>query len=237
MSGLAGTGQTLANAYGELALATRCCNFTELGGVITSHNDCRYYCDRTRHRQKFAYRFNEYNQNDTSKAFPHFTNRTITASSGKCYNYTQDGKAKSIPGGFWRYDFHNATFRSYIVIPAQLDTWGGTTYVYRGVRPPPHAEGQSCGGPRCMYVWGHRSRRKAVNDAEVFQCPITIGNVTNAADDNQHISDGMARLAAVSIALSGRQNADNSWRQYQLYTLGQAVIAYALKVYCTNNTC
>ena len=91
-----------------------------------------------------------------------------------------------------------------------------------------------------MYVWGHRSgsgpRR---NDVEVFQCPITIGTVTNVTHDNQTISDDIARLAATSIALSGRQNADKNknWTQYQLYTLGQAVIAHALKVHCTNHTC
>lgn len=90
-----------------------------------------------------------------------------------------------------------------------------------------------------MYVWGHRSGLKSFRDAEIFQCPITIGTVLNATGDNQNISDEIARLAAASIALSGRQNADKnkSWIQYQLYTLGQAVIAYALKVHCTNHIC
>ena len=219
-SGLAGTGQTLAHAYGELALATPCCEFTDLEGVIMSRNDCRYYCDRTKHRQQFAYRFNEYNQNDTLQAFPRFTNRTITASSGKCFNYTQRGLPKQIGGGYLRIAFFNATFDSQIDIPAQLFAPGGTTYVYRGLKPPPHAEGQSCGGPRCMYVWGHRSNLGRRHDREVFQCPITISTVFNATNGNQTISDEMARLAAASIALSGRQNAPNDWTQYQLYTFG-----------------
>ena len=237
MTGLAGTGQTLAHTYGELALATRCCNFTEPEGVLTSQNDCRYYCDRRRHQQRFAYRFNEYNQKDTSKAYPHLTNRMITASSGDCFNYTQNGSATGMPGGFLRYKFYNATFNDSIDIPRQLDTWGGTTYVYRGKKPPPNADGQSCGGPRCMYVWGHRTGLVGRSGREVFQCPITIGTVTNATNVNQNISDEIARLAAVSIALSGRRNEDNrkGWTQYQLYTIGQAMIAALLKFHhCAN---
>lgn len=151
MSGLAGTGQTLAHAYGEMALATRCCDFTEPGGVITSQNDCRYYCDRTRHQQKFAYRFNEYNQNDTSKAFPRFTDRTITASSGNCYNYTQKSPPTSIPSGFLRYEFYNATFDSHIDIPSQLDAGLGTTYVYQALIPRPMLKASRAVAPAvCM---------------------------------------------------------------------------------------
>ena len=200
-----------------MALATRCCNYTALDSVLTSKNDCPYYCNRSRNRQQFAYRFNEYNLNDTTKAYPYFTDRVITASSGKCFDYSLDGKPEKLKDGYLLYKFHNDTFNDSMKIPAQSGTWAGTTYVYRGSRPPPTADGQSC-GPRCMNVWAHRAPHTR-SDEKFFSCPITISNVTNAADGNQAISQGLARLAATSIALQGRMDNDKGWNQYQLYAV------------------
>ena len=223
----------LAHAYGDLALATRCCDYTDINGVLTSKNDCRYYCNRQRNRQQFTYRFNEYNINDTEKAYPRFTQRLITTSSGKCFNYTQDGPPKRRGDGNLLFRFHNGTFKGSITIPAVSDTWHGTTYVFQGFHAPPIAGLQAC-GPRCVNVWAHRSSP----DQQIFQCPITVGPVINVDHDNrnQTISDGLAKVAAAAIGLSGRQNDNKGWNQYQLYTIGYALFVLAFKVCDTKET-
>ena len=128
-----------------------------------------------------------------------------------------DGKPDDQGDGYELYKFHNDTFHGNITIPTALGTWLGTTYVYRGFHPPSHAKAQSCGS-RCMHVWAHRSKGKT-NDEQIYQCPITVTNVTDVTDEaTQSLSDGMARLAATSIALQGRfSGGGKGWAQYQLY--------------------
>lgn len=164
--------------------------------------------------------------NDTEKAYPRFTHRFITTSSGKCFNYSQDGKPEPLTGGNLLYKFHNGTFNGNITIPGVLNTWYGTTYVFRGFHSPPEADLQRC-GLRCINVWAHRSKSPH-NDAQIYQCPITVSAVYNATHDNHTISNGMARLAATSIALSGRMNDDKSWNQFQLSTIGYAVLTFKI---------
>ena len=215
-----GTSLTLAHAYGDLIRSTPCCNYENISDVLASQKDCSYYCRRDANNQQFAYRFNEYNPNDMSRSYPHFTNRIITASSGKCLNYSQDGDPQGgLPDGQLLFRYYNDTYKGNITIPAALGYSDSTTYIYRGVKVPRDAEFQRCSPEdlRCMNVWAHRARGHN-EPRQFYQCPITISNVANATTDIHDLSDDMARLAATSIALTGRKNDDGTWHQYQLYT-------------------
>ena len=59
------TNQARAHANGEVALGFTCAPYNDTSQILESQDDSRYYCRKTRHRQEFAYRFNEYNPNDT----------------------------------------------------------------------------------------------------------------------------------------------------------------------------
>ena len=222
-----GSSQTLAHAYGDLARSGSCCNYTTIEDVRNSKrgmNVCRYYCRRDRHNQQFAYRFHEYNPDDHSRTYPHFTDRIITASSGECQNYSIRFPLKQAENGNLLYEYYidNTTIEGSITIPVSLGAEDATTYVYKGVHIPQNAALQQC-GPRCMNVWAHRSHGPpGGGDPQIYSCPITVENVINVNFSSQSISNEIARLAATSIALSGRQNNDKpeNWNQYQLYTFG-----------------
>ena len=173
-----------------------------------------------RYNQQFAYRFHEYNTDDKSRTYPHLTDRIIRASSGGCRNYSILLPAPDAGNGNLRYEYYikKATTEGNITIPKTLGAEDATTYVYRGFHIPQEADLQRC-GPRCMKVWAHRSSGHGQNP-QIYECNITVEDVTNVNVSSQHVSDEMALLAATSIALSGRQNDDKSWNQYQLYTFG-----------------
>ncbi|KAL9126100.1 MAG: hypothetical protein Q9217_004800 [Psora testacea] len=214
--------QALAHAYGDLALSSDCGPYTEISDILNSKRNYRYYCRRTRHRQEFAVRFNEYNPDDRNKVYPRFTNRVITASSGECFTYSMVGSAQPQPNGDLLYTYTNSTSTDNITIPAQSGTFNGTTYVYRGVKTPQDAGTYAC-GDRCIKMWAHKSRGHGENST-FYECPITVNAVSNTTNDTQKVSNDMARLAAASIALQGRPegNAEDEkiWTQYQLYAYG-----------------
>ena len=60
--------QSLAHAYGGIAKSSECGNHIDISDVLGSKNDYGYYCRRTCHEQELAYRFNEYNPSDNTKA-------------------------------------------------------------------------------------------------------------------------------------------------------------------------
>lgn len=212
------TGQALAHAYGEMALSSRCGNYTLTSDILKIKKDYSYYCNRTPNQQQFAYRFNEYNPEDKQKSYPRFTNRTITASAGKCFVYTMVGEPRTESSGTLLYNYTNGTFNSSINIPEQTNAFDGTTYIYRGINTPENAVTYAC-GPRCIWMWAHKSVGHG-EPSTFYQCPITVSPVSNVTNDTQNIPDGMARLAAASIALQGRPSNQGHWNQYQLYTYG-----------------
>ncbi|KAL8752357.1 MAG: hypothetical protein Q9199_005797 [Rusavskia elegans] len=60
---------------------------------------------------------------------------------------------------------------------------------------------------------------------DVLKCPISVSNVTNVGDPAHVVPDNTARMAAASIALSGRYTNPNKdpvkhWQQFQLYPYG-----------------
>lgn len=208
--------QGLAHAYGQLAQATGCCNYTDISEVLTSNQNCKYYCNFTPFKQEFAYRFNEYNLDDHARAYPIFTNRTITASSGRCINYSQPNPPKydGRGSGFLFFEYQNDTYRGNVTIPDALSAANATTYIYRGTLIPQVATVYAC-GPRCIRMWAHKARGYG-EAAEFFECPITVSEVHNATNNTQNVSDGIARLAAASLGLQGRPSNDGKWTQYQL---------------------
>ena len=197
--------------------------YFDLPEVLDSTWDHRYYCSNE--RPECAYRLLEYNKNDNESVYPYFTNRTITASSGPCYLYNQtsqelldldDGKQ-----AVWNYTYTNGTHNGSIIIPYQMEALSGTTYVYRG-RDVPQQESTWSYGDRGMWIWAHKSPDEANGPGSTFfQCPIDIGQVNNASQPEHEIPNDIARLAAASIALQGRnQDGPDTWSQDQFYPIG-----------------
>ena len=214
--------QALAHAYGDLSQSSECGPYTNISEVLASKNNYEYYCKRTRDQQEFAYRFNEYNPADINKAYPRFTNRTITASSGKCLEYSVVGIPTTLANGDLLYIYKNDTYDGNITIPGQSNSVSGTTWIYRGTETPENAVQYAC-GPRCIIMWAHRSFGYGESSA-FFECPITVNHVENITHDGQAISNNTARLAAASIALQGQpsetDNGTHEWTQYQFYAFG-----------------
>lgn len=77
----------LAYAYCEYGLNLGYSSYTELSDVLNSSINYNYYRRLPFDKQEFAYRFNEYNINDTQKSYPHFTNRIITKWSNAYFSY------------------------------------------------------------------------------------------------------------------------------------------------------
>lgn len=214
----------LAHTYGEAILGSSCGPDLELADVLGSRQDYYYYCRRDPGRQEFAYRFSEYNPNDTQKAYPQFTKRVITAASGICTEYRQLESVDDTIGGdsALRFTYTNPTTgNGSIKIPTSFLGAAGTTYIYRGFKTPDKATTWAC-GDRCLLMWAYKNYE---TDAEpkFYQCPITISEVSNSGQPEHNISHFVARLAAASIALQGRTHnpgAGLDWEQFQFYASG-----------------
>ena len=128
------------------------------------------------------------------------------------------------PDGMLLFEYANRTLYGNITIPLQRIVFEGTTYVHRGPNTPQGAVTYSCGS-RCIRMWAYKAAGYR-ESSTFYQCPITVSNAmevsidTQVSNDTQQVPDGMARLAATSIALQGRPSGNNTWTQYQLYTYG-----------------
>ena len=76
-------------------------------------------------------------------------------------------------------------------------------------------------------AYGYRLKAAGHGENSTFyKCQITVSPVFNplhgtpALNSTLQVSDGMARLAAASIALQGRPWGKGVWKKYQLYTFG-----------------
>lgn len=206
--------QIVAHLYGEMAQSSECCTYNDISEVYNSDANCIRYCKPTRNHQEYAYRFSEINPDDFVRAYPRFTDRVITASSGECYQYDIDRdnngeKVKDLNGNLaankWKYS--NGTTNGSLVLPMAYSAIDSTTYIYRGTKIPQEATTNAC-GPRCMWMWAFRAwSTNPVDEGQrmaVFQCPITISTVSNVHNDTQKVPDSVARIAASAIALQGR---------------------------------
>lgn len=214
----------LAHTYGEMTLATDRGSYSDISGLLESKHDFRIWSrpDWT----ESAHRFNEYNEIDTQRSYPYFTDRVITSSSGECIEYQVDEKAESVTMGdieAWKLTYRNASFQDTITIPKSALGLEGTTYIYHGHDDPfGTRDPKVVCGKRCMYMWVYKNPG-GEDGPRLYQCPITISNVRNANHPEYEIPDGVARVAAVSIALQGQwhgsfQNQD--YHQYQFYASG-----------------
>ena len=213
-----------------MSASSPCGNYTDLSEVIDSPFDYRYFCRRDLDDQQFAYRFKEYHPDDAQRAYPYFTNRTITASSGPCFVYGQTKRHYFNPDkgkmAMWYYEFSNGTSSGNLTIPVQYEALSGTTYHYRGIVPPQNATTYDC-GPRCIWMYAHMNPEVSLPtdgadpNSVFYLCPITVSEVANATHPAHQVLDSVARLAAASIALQGRvQDAPYLWEQYQFYPVG-----------------
>ena len=221
------TRHALAHAYGEMTSAFQPGQVNDTSQVLDFKSQKRYFSiGAPKENQTYAYRFNEYNINDTQEAYPHFTNRTITSFSGDCYTYNQ---TESKPGvdlygdkSSTNYTYTNGSFTDSIVIPNSALGEHGTTYIYRGLLVPALAKANSC-GPRCVWVWAYKNWPRDSDGYAFYQCPITVGNVLNASRAEHEIGDDIARVSATSIALQGRYAGDPNddtrgvFTQYQYF--------------------
>ena len=229
------TQQAIAHRYGDaghdaLSQGSDCGSYDDLSEVLADKTARRYHCRRQHGRQEFAYRFREYHPEDQQDMYPSFTNRTIRASSGPCieYNETEIGKdvvqLDAIVYG-WNYTYSNGSSNGTLQIPTTYETTNGTTYIYRDMAVPQEATEWSC-GPRCLWMWAHRSPGGAWGDtpSTFYACPVTVFPVDNAFKPEHEVSDGMARLAAAAIGLQGRRGGDTwqQWMQFQTYSEGTA---------------
>lgn len=224
------TPQHLAHAYGEAIQGQKACNYTQDSDIQSASQDCYYF--RHTNGQEFAFRYAQYNPKDSARAYPYLTDRIVKASASECFQYTvtknpdkvdsSDGKQDT-----WLWSFHNSTFNGKITIPRRDATWLSTTYIYNGTRPPPNEVLQSC-GTRCIRLYAWRSPHSpaaTVNPVPsikspraLFECYITISEVSSVVKDWGSLPDSIAYYAAASIALTGRYTDD--WRQFRLYPYG-----------------
>ena len=224
--------QIVAHTYGEISQSNQCCQYKELSEVLSSDQNCAYYCNRTPGQEEFAYRFTEINPEDYPRTFPLFTNRVITASYDQCYEYgvnqTSGKKVDDANGDLaaFNWSYSNGTVSGNITIPTEYSALDSTTYIYPGLEEPQNETENAC-GPRCMWMWAFRAYSSLPSDLDqpptVFQCPITISSVSNTTLESQTISNEMAKLAAASIGLQGRYVGPpngRTWTQYQLYPYG-----------------
>ena len=215
--------QAPAHTYGEVTRSAQDCEpYEDIAQIHNSSNNPPYFCRRTPGKKEFTYRFKEYNKIDTERVYPYFTNRLITASSGPCFKYDLIPGFKLAPdlNGYMsaaNWTFANSTYTSNIIIPMSSEGASATVYIYRGPDIPRTTKINACGN-RCMWIWAHQTAIPDQNTSSLFQCPITIGEVSNATSVNHSIPDSVVRVAAASIALQGRWEPNGTqkiWTQFQ----------------------
>ena len=225
--------QNQAHTYGELTRGFRRCPYSSDQDIYDSPQNCDYFYNNA--TQEFAYRYAEYNPHDRARAYPYLTDRIVRASAGNCYQYgfdssyfidSNDGKQETFV-----FLYSNETFNGSIAIPRPVTAFDSSTYVYNGILAPQNATVQSC-GPRCIQLYVFRSLGPITKRNDTFfQCSVTVTNVSNADQDAHKLPDDNARLAAASIALSGRYTNPNgsttkNWQQYQLYPFRQVIFIF-----------
>ncbi|KAL8875551.1 MAG: hypothetical protein Q9198_006108 [Flavoplaca austrocitrina] len=224
------TSHSRAHLYGETLPAGEPHGYyRNISDVLKSKHDYTYFSSKT-NRAEFTYRFKEFNPGDSEESYPLFTNRTVTASTGDCFIYRiknetmlSDVEGKG-PGKTYTYE--NDTFTAEIEVPLSSVGKGSTTYMYKGFEAP-EITGHNC-GHRCLWLWAYQNTavHQHVNEVDppkFYKCPVTISEVRNMRNESQQLPDGVARIAAVSIALQGRWsgNADHrNFNQYQFYPFG-----------------
>ncbi|KAL8955315.1 MAG: hypothetical protein Q9193_006788 [Seirophora villosa] len=191
-------------AFGSLTPGNDCVRYDDIDDVLRSQTNPKYYCRRTPGQREFAYRFLEYNPDDTERTYPHLTDRAITASAAQCqqYSVTKVESVTTKSGRWLNYTYENRDINGSILLPIAVDNFYGTVYTYQGSKTPEEAT----------------TTRKG--DSIFYQCPVTINEVRNAQLPAHEVSPGIARLAAASIGLQGGQSDEvNGWKQSSFFPI------------------
>ncbi|KAM0798594.1 hypothetical protein BDR22DRAFT_912903 [Usnea florida] len=214
--------QTTAHSFGAFTQGQSCCTYNSTVNIFSTNQSCSYFCSAN--RREFAYRFNEYNPLDTTFAYPYLTHRLITSKAKSPLIDSPDGQNDT---QFFFY--YSSTYSSKIAILRSAGGFNSTTYVYDGVNIPQNATLVAC-GPRCLTIYVLRLGKPF--PANIFECQISVTDVTNTTAPWQEYPNGMARLAVASIALTGRvrhfKDVGMTWQQYQLYSWGNYLEAHSL---------
>lgn len=135
--------QSTAHAYGQLALDSECGKYETIEDVVNTKFNYSYFCRKIPNRRQSAFRFKEYNHENLADACPRFTNRTVTASSGKFFEYRvvneTNGRDKCDLKDARVFIYTNDLFTGNISIPIQKLGREGTTYIYRDIQLPKFA--------------------------------------------------------------------------------------------------
>lgn len=219
--------QNQAHAYGEASLRERAYPYSSDDDIFEAPQNCIYFANTN--GQEYAYRYAEYNPDDRARAYPHLTKRLIKTSPGRCFQYqpspSYTERSADGPNSVVVFPYSNGTIDRALRIARTNTAFDSTTYVYTGVQAPQNATAVTC-GPRCIYVYAARQDGVVTHRGnEIFMCPITVSHVTNVEHPAHVVPDETARLAAASIALSGRYTNPNGsherhWQQYQWFPYG-----------------
>lgn len=215
--------QVLAHSYGEIISGGLSCPYTEESDIQSAPQNCSYFSHTD--GWEFAIRYAEYNPEDLAHAYPFFTDRIVKASAGECSHYNVVGNPMVVNSKHdgiddtWVWTISkNSTRNETIAIPKREAADDATTFIYDGSSAPPDATIQAC-GDRCLWLYAWRSGGPITKrPPAVFKCPITVSEVTHVKEDWQALRNDIARYAAASIALTGRNAPD--WQQYRLYPYG-----------------
>ena len=219
---------TRAHAYSEMAQAEENGHFTDIESVIDSKYNYFIYRRDITSVQEFAYRFKEYNLDDTRGTYPFFTHRVITASSEECRQYNQvESRDATIKDNLSarKFTYESNVTNGTILIPNSALGREGTTYIYRGVYRPSQANQIAC-GDRCITMWAYRNPSGNSKTGTFFECNVSVSNVTNSKRKEHDIPKEVVREAIAAIALQGQFSGppndveDQNWRQFQFYADG-----------------
>ena len=222
--------QTIAHSYGDDIRSEHRCTVQDV--LKDAHQECYYYVSDD-DDSVFTLQYRQYNPDDDTYSYPYLTPRLITSSSGPCLQYAVNtlGPDSFISGtdgagSILAIPYHNDTHNGTLDVPRELAGWDATTYVWTDKLAPQASVAQAC-GPRCLWMWAFRQWGPATKRPNaVFQCPISISEVTSADSPNFNTPDSVARLAAASIALNGRYTSSpppgpgTLWSQAQFYPYG-----------------
>ena len=232
-----GINQTLAHTYGESASTRTRCFYQTDADIFGAPQNCTYFSNQD---TEFAFRYREFNPSDLARSYPYLTNRVVKASPGQCSQYdvderqTQEGDSTDGQRDTWIYNFNNDEI---LAIPKVNTAVDSTTYVYNGTDIPQVKNSPSSCGSRCIWLYAYRATGQLPErPSHMFRCPITITNVSNTNHPAHELPEDMARVAAASIALTGRWRVppenNEDWRQYQLYSFGSVSPLYLSRQWC-----
>ncbi|KAL9631718.1 MAG: hypothetical protein Q9204_004109 [Flavoplaca sp. TL-2023a] len=223
------TSHSRAHLYGETVAGESHGSYKTIDDVLKSKHDYTYFSSES-NTAEFTYRFKEFNPGDSESSYPLFTNRTVTASTGDCliYSIKNEARISDVDGNGHgvEYTYENDTFTDEIQIPSSSLGASATTYMYKGIKAPEITD-YTC-GHRCMWLWAYQNVAaiptvNKVDPPKFYQCPVTVSEVRNVRNESQKLPEGVARIAAVSIALQGRWSGmekHRNFNQYQFYPYG-----------------